>query len=162
MKKNRTVEATQDDVALLLTMIRELADWEGCSDEVIATEEGLTESLFGAKATAKVLITYIEGRPVGYMIYCFKFASFTGRNELYLQNIYLREEARDLGLGLAFMRELAAISKKSGATRIEWCVEETNTKALSFYQQLGAKVSEEIKVVRLDGQSLKSLGDQEG
>lgn len=149
--------AGPQDVQLILTMIRELAEWEGYSDEVVANEEILTESLFGKKSIAKVLLAYVKREPVGYMIYCPKFATYTGRNEIYLQDVYLREQARGSGLGLAFMRELAQLALDSNATRIEWFVDEKNSKALSFYEKLGSKVIDPIKVVRLDGEKLKNL-----
>jgi len=152
--------AKSTDVGLILEMIHELAQWEGCSDEVEASESSLIESLFTEQSIAKVLIAYIENKPVGYMIYCPKFATYTGRNEIYLQDLYLRREARGSGLGLALMQKLAQIALAKNATRIEWFVDQANTQALSFYDKLGANVIDDIKVVRLEGEHLSSLAHQ--
>jgi len=161
MKENKIEIAVPNDVGIILTMIREHAEWEGYSDEVEANEEILTESLFGNESIAKVLIAHIEDKPVGYMVYFPKFASYTGRNEIYLQDIYLRKEARGSGLGLAFMVKLAKVALESKATRIEWFVDENNTPALSFYEKLGGNVNDAIKVVRLKGVNLTSLANLE-
>lgn len=150
-------KATSKDVGLILTMIHELAAWEGYSDEVEADEALLTESLFGAGAIATVLIAYIGELPVGYMIYCPKLSTYTGKNEIYLQDIYLREQARGSGSGRVLMSELAKIALNSNATRIEWFVDKKNTKALSFYRKLGAQVMDEISVVRLSGVCLGTV-----
>lgn len=151
--------AKVDDVGIILTMIRELAQWEGDSADVTANQELLTESLFGSASIAKVFIAYLADQPVGYMIYCPKFCAYTGRNEIYLQDLYLRKAVRGSGLGLAFMKRLAAIALKSNASRIEWFVDKNNTKAWSFYEKLGAQVIESIKIVRLDDDNLRILAD---
>ena len=147
---NRIDSAGPEHVGLILEMIYELADWEGHSDQVEATEELLSQSLFGSESIAKVLLAYIDEKLVGYLIYCPKFATYTGRNEIYLQDIYLRPDARGTGLGLLLMNKLAEIAKDSGASRIEWFVDENNSQALVFYEKLGAKVCDAIKVVRLE------------
>ena len=87
-------------------MIHELAEWEGYSDQVEATEEILAESLFGEVSVSKVLIAYMDNLPVGYLVYCPKIATYTGRNEIYLQDLYLRKEARGSGLGLAIVKRI--------------------------------------------------------
>lgn len=158
MESVRIEPAVADDVGLILAMITELAEYEGYSDEVQATEELLAESLFGKRSFAKVLIAYREEQPVGYMVYCPKFATYTARNEIYLQDLYVREEARGSGLGMAFMTKLAEVARREKASRIEWFVDKNNTQALSFYEGLGAKVIDGISVVRLDGQRLNELG----
>ena len=157
MAMNKIEKAEPKDVGLILSMINELAQWEGYSAEVEATEELLVESLFGPESIAKVLIAYIDDEPVGYMVYCPKISTYTGRNEIYLQDLYLRREARGSGLGLAFMTKLADIALEAKATRIEWFVEENNTLALSFYEKLGANIIDTLKIVRLEGKDLSAL-----
>jgi len=104
-----------------------------------------------------VLIAYIKEAPVGYLIYCPKFATYTGKNEIYLQDIYLRKEARGSGIGLSLMGELAKIASKSGASRIEWFVDKNNSQALEFYRKIGADVCDSIKVLRLEGKEFSAL-----
>lgn len=153
--------AEAKDVDLILLMIRELAEWEGYSKEVVANKAILTESLFGERSVAKVLLAYSGDASLGYMIYCPKFSSYTGRNEIYLQDVYLRKEARGTGTGLALMSYLARVALKEKATRIEWFVDSNNTKALSFYENLGANVIDAIKVMRLEGASLSVISSLE-
>jgi ribosomal protein S18 acetylase RimI-like enzyme len=157
MQQIEIKSATENDVELLLSMIRELALWEGYSDEVVATVEILTESLFGESAVAKVLIAYLQEEAVGYLVYCPKLATYTGRNEIYLQDLYLRSSARGTGLGLMLMAELAKIARDSNASRIEWFVDKNNCKALAFYESIGADIVESIKVCRINGVQLKAL-----
>lgn len=153
--------ASSSDVSLILSMIRELAEAEGLADQVAATEQILKNSLFGENAVAQVLLAYSQNAPIGYAIFCPKFATYTGRNEIYLQDMYVRPSFQRKGVGTMLMTRISNLALKRGASRVEWFVLDTNSQALSFYAKLGAKVIEPIKVSRLEGNNLKTLAEKD-
>jgi GNAT superfamily N-acetyltransferase len=161
MKNLELKFAERSDVALILSMIRELAEAEGLGNEVVATEQILADSLFGSDAIAKVVLAYHSDEPVGYAIFCPKFATYTGRNELYLQDMYVRPNLQRQGIGTALMARVAKITLDQEATRMEWFVLDTNRQALNFYDKLGAKVLNPIKVSRLEGERLRNLAERD-
>src|SRR5438876_445300 len=99
-------EATEQDVPVILNLIRELAEYEREPDAVVATEEGLREVLFGAKPSAEVLLALEEGAPVGFAVYFYNFSTWLGRPGLYLEDLFVRPAARGKGYGRALLVEL--------------------------------------------------------
>ena len=88
---------TPGDVPLLLTFIKELAEYERLTDEVVATEDVLRESLFGPRPAAEALIAYRGNEPVAFAIWFHNFSSFLGRPGLYIEDIFVRPHARGQG-----------------------------------------------------------------
>jgi GNAT superfamily N-acetyltransferase len=150
---------SEDDVALLLTFIRELADYERLADKVVATELVLRESLLGARPTAEALIAYFGHEPVAYAIWFYNFSSFTGRPGLYIEDIYVRPHARGRGVGKALLLHLARLAKERNCARMEWAVLDWNEPAISFYRSLGARPMDEWTIFRLDAHDLSRLAE---
>ena len=149
----------KDDVALLLTFIRELSKYERLADKVEATEVVLRESLFGAQPAAEALIAYLGDEPVAYAIWFYNFSSFTGRPGLYIEDIYVRPHARGRGVGKALLHHLAWLAKERKCARMEWAVLDWNESAISFYRGLGARPMDEWTIFRLDAHDLSRLAD---
>ena len=149
--------ATEDDVPLILSFIRELADFERLSHEVVATEEVLRGSLFGERTGAEVVIGYHEGTPAGFALFFHNFSTFLGRPGLYLEDLYVKPEMRGLGLGRALLVHLAGIAKERGCGRMEWSVLDWNEPAIKLYKGIGATPMDEWTVYRVTGEALEDL-----
>jgi len=151
-------KASIDDVPLILKFIKELSVYEKMSEEVIATEDTLRETLFGDKSYAHVLIAEIKGKPVGYALYFYNFSTFIGRPGLYVEDVYVTEEYRGQGIGTALFKYCARIAKENKCIRMEWLVLKWNP-ARKFYENMGAKPLDEWVVYRLTGDALDNMAN---
>jgi len=149
--------ATVADVPLILTLIRELAEYERAPNNAIATEEGLCEVLFGDKPSAEVLIAFENDTAVGFAVYFFNFSTWLGRPGLYLEDLFVRPTIRGKGYGRALLQRLAQIAQERGCGRMEWAVLNWNEPAIGFYKKLGAKPMEDWTVFRLTGEGIERL-----
>lgn len=155
----RLAPATQNDVPTILRFIRELADYEKLSHEVVATEDSLRASLFGARPAAEVVIAYERDEPVGFALYFQTFSTFLGRPGLYLEDLYVTPARRGHGVGRRLLAYLARVAVERGYGRMEWSVLNWNEPALVVYRKIGARPMDEWTVQRLTGEALKSLAE---
>ncbi len=153
----KVVSASDRDVPLILQMIRDLAEYERMSDQVVATEDGLREVLFGPQPQAEVLIAYADDRPAGFALFFHNFSTFVGRRGLYLEDLFVKPEFRGLGLGRRLLTELARIAIDRNCGRFEWSVLDWNEPAIGFYEKLGAEMMKEWRIFRLTGDALNRL-----
>ena len=158
MSDTRVREASEGDVPLLLTFIRELADYEKLSHEVVATEEGLRESLFAGRRYAEVLIAEHDGAPAGFALYFHNFSTFLGKPGIYLEDVYVRPEFRGTGIGRQLLVKLAHLALQRGCGRLEWSVLDWNEPSIGFYRQLGAVAMDDWTVYRVSDDALRKLG----
>lgn len=159
--KLRIVSAQPDHVPLLLAFIRELAAYEKLSEEVVATEEVLRESLFGADRTAEALLAHWGDEPVGFAVFFHNYSTFLGRRGLYLEDLFVRPAMRGRGVGKALMRHIAKLAVERDCGRMEWSVLDWNKSAIEFYESLGAKAMSGWTVYGLSDQSLENLAHGE-
>ena len=150
--------AKETDVSLILYFIRELAEYEKMSDEVIATEELLKEWIF-EKKKAEVIFAMEEGREVGFALFFHNFSTFLGRAGLYFEDLYVRTEDRGKGYGKALLKKLAQIAVERGCGRLEWSCLDWNRPSIDFYLSLDAEPMEDWTVYRLTGDTLKKMAD---
>jgi GNAT superfamily N-acetyltransferase len=149
--------ATPQDVPQILAFIRELADYERLLHVVVASEETLRENLFGAKPRAGVVFAMHEGREVGFALFFHNFSTFTGQPGLYLEDLFVKPEARGLGVGKKLMAWLAKTAVERNCARFEWAVLDWNEPAIKFYRSIGAKGLDDWRVQRVDGEALRAL-----
>ena len=149
--------ATETDIPVILSLIRELAEYEREPQAVVATEESLHEVLFGAKPSAEVLIAFEGDAPVGFAVYFFNFSTWLGRPGLYLEDLFVRPENRGKGYGRALLERLAQIAQARGCGRMEWAVLDWNEPAIQFYRKLGAQPMNEWTVFRLTDEGIAKL-----
>ncbi|HEV7311669.1 GNAT family N-acetyltransferase [Sphingopyxis sp.] len=149
--------ATPADLPLIAQFIRDLADYEKLAHEVRFDEAKLGEKLFGARPYAEVVIGELDGAPQGFALFFHNFSTFEGRPGIYLEDLFVRPEARGSGLGKALLSHLAALCTERDCARLEWSVLDWNAPAIGFYQSLGARLMDEWTVMRVDGDALTSL-----
>lgn len=156
--------ATPADLPVLHAMIRELADYERASDEAKATEAQLRDALFGPDPAAHALIAADDttGEPAGFALWFRNFSTWTGTPGLYLEDLFVRPQARGAGHGKALLAALAAICVERGWSRFEWSVLDWNEKAIAVYRSIGALPQDEWTVQRLTGQALADLAARAG
>ena len=160
----RIQPATVDDVALVLRFIKGLAEYEGLTDDVVATEQDLTDSLFGLQPSAEAVIAFHGdggddgGTPVGFALFCLHYSTFAGRPSLYLEDIFVLPEWRGSGVGRKLMEYGAGLAKARGYPRLEWSVLDWNEPAIGFYKKLGAERVDGWSTYRLSGEALDRLG----
>jgi GNAT superfamily N-acetyltransferase len=152
--------ATRADLPLILSLIRDLAEYERDPAAVVATEELLGTHLFGPNHVAYCLIGSIDNTPQGFALYFFNFSTWLGRPGLYLEDLFVRPAARDCGLGKALLIHLAKIAADRNCGRMEWAVLDWNEPAIGFYKSLGAKPMDEWTVYRLNIQAIHELANQ--
>ena len=152
--------AKPDDVPLVLRFIRDLAEFEGLSHAVAATENSLRESLFGANPSAEVALGFLGDDPVGFAVFFHTYSTFLGRRGMYLEDIFVMPEHRRKGLGTMLLRHVAGIAVERGCGRFEWSALDWNQNAARFYEGLGAVVLNEWRTFRMDGEALRNLVDK--
>lgn len=154
--------ATRADLPLILAFIRGLAEYERLADECIADLPTLDRFLFGERPAAEVLLAHLDGEPVGFALYFTSFSTFLGRPGIYLEDLFVRPEARGAGVGRALLARLARITVEREYGRLEWAVLDWNADAIGFYQRLGARPMHEWTTYRLAGDALHGLAAVSG
>jgi GNAT superfamily N-acetyltransferase len=149
--------ATVDDVPLILSLIKELAEFEKLSHMVVATEDMLREQLFGQRPAADVVIAREKNTPVGFALYFWNFSTFLAKPGLYLEDLFVRPAFRGKGYGRALLLHLARTAHGRGCGRFEWSVLDWNEHAIKFYESLGTVGMHEWKLYRVTGDALEKL-----
>jgi GNAT superfamily N-acetyltransferase len=152
--------ATITDAPLILQFIKELAEYEKLSHEVVATEDSLKQTLFGQHPYAEVIIGYMDEKPVGFALFFHNYSTFLGKPGIYLEDLFVRPDARGKSIGYKILVYLAKLAKERHCSRLEWSVLDWNEGAIEFYKRLGAKPMDEWTVFRLTGQVLDELADK--
>ena len=147
------------DAPLILGFIRDLADYEKLLHEVRTTLADIERLLFSDHPRAFCDIAELDGEPVGQALWFYNLSTFEGRHGLYLEDLYVRPEARGRGAGLALLRGLARRCRDEGLARLEWTVLDWNAPSIAFYDALGADAKSEWILRRLAGEALARLAD---
>jgi GNAT superfamily N-acetyltransferase len=150
--------ATPADLPLIAQLIRDLAEYEKLAHEVRFDEAVMGEKLFGARPYAEVVIGELDGAAQGFALFFHNFSTFEGKPGIYLEDLFVRPEARGSGLGKALLSHLAMLAVERDCARLEWSVLDWNEPAIGFYKKLGARLMDEWTVMRVDGAALQQLG----
>src|SRR5205823_4525705 len=114
--------ATVADVPLILSLIRDLAEYEKLAHTVEATEEKLRATLFGPARYAEVLIARLEEEPAGHALFFYTYSTFLAKPGIYIEDIYIRPALRGKGVGKALLAAVAKLARERGCGRVEWSV----------------------------------------
>ncbi len=151
--------ARPDEAGLVLEFIKKLAVYEKCSDEVVADERTIYQSLFAEKA-AEVVFGEEDGVVVGFALFFHNFSTFVGRKGLYLEDLFILPEKRGLGYGKAFLKYLAKLAVERHCGRMEWICLDWNQSALAVYRGIGAVPMDEWTVQRLSEDALRRFAEE--
>jgi GNAT superfamily N-acetyltransferase len=152
--------AVPADVPTIVALIRDLADYEREPESARATEEQLHTALFGESPKVFALMADDDatGKSVGFALYFLNFSTWLGIHGIYLEDLFVRPEARGGGHGKALLKELARIAVDRGYGRVEWSVLNWNEPSIGFYKSLGAVPMDEWTQMRLTGDALQAFG----
>ena len=151
--------ARPNEAGLILEFIKKLAEYEKCSDEVVADEQTIYQSIFVEKA-AEVVFAEEDGVVIGFALFFHNFSTFVGRKGLYLEDLFIIPEKRGLGYGKAILKYLADIAMKRHCGRMEWICLDWNTPSLAFYRSIGAFPLDEWTVQRMPEDVVKNFAKQ--
>ncbi|MDL2310781.1 GNAT family N-acetyltransferase [Peptostreptococcaceae bacterium OttesenSCG-928-C18] len=160
MKQFKLRKTTREDTGLILGFIKELADYEKMTDDVVATEELIEEHVFD-KERVEVLIAEENNIPIGFCLFFYNFSTFVGRSGIYLEDIYLKPNYRGKGYGKIIFKELAKIAVERNCGRMEWVCLDWNKPSIDFYKKMGAISMDEWTTYRLTGDSLRKVAQKE-
>ena len=152
--------AREKDASVILLLIKELAEYERLSHEILATENDIRNTLFGERPFAETLIGEYEGLPVSFALFFHNYSTFIGKPGIYLEDLYVRPAYRGKGFGSKMLAYIAALAKERNCGRFEWSVLNWNTPAIMTYEKLGANPMKDWILYRLDGSALDRLADR--
>jgi GNAT superfamily N-acetyltransferase len=153
----RVVPVTRADVPVVLAFVRELATYERAPSAVTASEADLDAALFGPHPAAEALLAWVDDEPVGFALFFHNFSTWTGKRGLFLEDLYVRPQARGHGVGRALMAVLARLAADRECHRLEWIVLDWNAPARAFYLAIGAHTLDDWTTCRLERAALHAL-----
>jgi GNAT superfamily N-acetyltransferase len=148
------------DVAPIVQLIRELAEFERLTHLLQVTPEKLRPHLFGEKPAAEAMVAEVQGQVVAFALYFTNFSTFLAQPGLYLEDLFVQPAHRGSGIGEALLTRLAALAVERGYGRFEWSVLDWNENAIRFYQRLGATMMPDWRICRIAGDALKAFGER--
>ena len=151
--------AEPGDEALVLSFIRALAEYESLLDKVVATEATVHAALFGPNPRLFCDIAEWNGQPAGFTVWFYNYSTFLARHGLYIEDLFVKPEFRERGIGKALLVNLASRAVREDCGRLEWMVLDWNGLAIEFYETLGARPVEGWTVFRVQGDALKKLAE---
>jgi len=149
--------AAAHELPLVLEFIRELAVYERLEHEMSATTADLATSLFGPRRYAEVVFACLDGTPVGFALFFHNFSTFIGKPGIYLEDLFVRPQARGRGVGRRLLAWLARTTLERGCARLDWAVLDWNAPSIAFYRSVGAVAQDEWTIMRVSGAALEDL-----
>jgi GNAT superfamily N-acetyltransferase len=153
---------TEKDAPVIFSLIKELAEYEHLSHEVVASVDDIRKTLFGERPFAETLIGEYQGFPISFALFFYNFSTFLGKPGIYLEDLYVQPEQRGKGFGSEMLAHIATLAKERNCGRFEWSVLNWNTPAIRTYEKLGAAPMKEWILYRLSGEALDRLADKKG
>jgi GNAT superfamily N-acetyltransferase len=149
--------AVPGDAPAILAFIRELAEYERLLHEVKITLADVDALVFASAPKVFCDIAETAAGPIGFALWFYSVSTFEGRLGIYLEDLYVRPEARGGGIGKALLAHLARRCQAEGLARLEWSVLDWNSPAIGFYDSLGATSKSDWITRRLAGDALARL-----
>lgn len=145
------------DLELILAFIAQKSEFDGSLNGFAATREKLQKTLFCQSPLVRVLLAEVAGTAVGFAMFNASYSSLLAQNCLWLDDLFVQSQFRGMGVGTALLKHLAQIAESTNCGRIEWTVNAKNAPGISFYQKQGARILENIRVCRIDGDAIGLL-----
>ncbi|NCW35395.1 MAG: GNAT family N-acetyltransferase [Actinobacteria bacterium] len=150
--------ARSEESAVILQLIKDLAEYEKAPDQVEATESDLKATIFGKEPKVFCDVVEVDGEIAGMAIWFLNYSTWQGKHGIYLEDLFIKPEYRGRGYGKALLVHLAKLCEEKGYGRFQWWVLDWNSPAIEFYRSLGAEAMDEWTVYRVSGKALKDLG----
>jgi len=151
--------ARGDEAAIILQLIKDLAEYEKAPDEVKATERELIETIFSENPKVFCDFVEVDSDIAGMAIWFLNYSTWQGKHGIYLEDLYVKPDYRGRGYGKALLQHLASICIERGYGRFQWWVLDWNSPAIEFYRSLGAEAMSEWTVYRVSDEPLRRLGE---
>jgi GNAT superfamily N-acetyltransferase len=151
--------ARRDEAAIILQLIKDLAEYEKAPDEVKATEKEILETIFAENPKVFCDFVEVDGDIAGMAIWFLNYSTWQGKHGIYLEDLYVKPDYRGRGYGKALLQHLASICIERGYGRFQWWVLDWNSPAIEFYRSLGAEAMSEWTVYRVSDEPLRRLGE---
>src|SRR6202049_2392359 len=148
-----------DEAGLVLSLVRELAEYEKLLHEFEDTEAMIGAALCAEEPRLFCEIAEWNGEPAGFAVWFVNFSTFSGRSGIYLEDLFVCPALRGKGIGKALLSHLAKECVANGWSRLQWSVLDWNTPSIEFYKSLGAELMEEWTVCRVGGAALTALAE---
>ena len=152
-------KATADDIDLIDSFIRGIAEYEKMEDQIVYAKDELKDELFNKKAAFAEFLVF-DNKEIGYAIYYYSFSTFKGHRGFYLEDLFILPGYRNLGFGKKTFSHLARIALHEGCRRFEWVCLNWNKPSISFYQSIGAKPLAEWTTYRLDKKGIEKIASE--
>jgi GNAT superfamily N-acetyltransferase len=152
-------QVSRADVGAVVSMVHDLAEFERAPEECHLTEAQLEAALFAEQPALFGHVALLDGEPVGMTLWFLNFSTWRGVHGVYLEDLYVRPEARGSGVGRALLARLAAVCAERGYERLDWWVLRWNP-AREFYHSIDAAAMDEWVPYRLAGPALHALAAQ--
>lgn len=162
-KRQYTIrDAQKSDVSTIMELIHLKAEFDGCPEAVEATPNKLEDTLFSEKPFAFVLLAELDGQPVGFASYHHIYSTFLAQPGIWLDDLYIKVEYRNNSVGEALIKRLCQIAQEIGGRRIDWTVAVANPRAIKFYERMGAKIRQSVRLCRLDSEAIEKRCSEAG
>ena len=152
-------QVTPEDISLILDFVKELAEFEKLAHEVTATEDNISKTFFGDNPRVHAMIAEVDGQGAGIAIYFYNYSTFQGKYGIYIEDVFVREEYRGLGIGKQFFQKLSQQAVDEDCGRVQWWVLDWNKPAIDFYEKMGAKAMDEWVVYRLEDEAITKVAN---
>ena len=154
-------KATEADLDIIMQLIRELADYEKLSDQVVITKAQLKNVLFGKNKFVEVWLAEFDGKIAGQVLFFQNFSTFVGKPGLYIEDLFVLPEFRGKGIGKKLLLKVVELAAERNCGRVEWLVINWNKPAIDFYKSMLAKPLNEWTVFRLSEDKFEKLLNKE-
>jgi len=149
--------AVPGDADLIVSYIRELAEFEREPEKAVVTEADIRRYAFSEQPFVKVTMAEWDGQAAGFALWFLNFSTWEGKPGIYLEDLFVRPAFRGHGIGKALLKDLAALAVREGWTRFVWQVLDWNTPAIEFYEAHGARIMRSWLTCRVEGEAIERL-----
>jgi len=149
--------ATRADIPTLMDFLQLIATFDGHPESFVADADSLAFHMFGPTPRSHAILVMKDDTPIGFATYYFTFSTFLGKPGLWLDDLYILEDERGHGTGTALLNHLADVARQAGCARIDWIVNQSNSKGIAFYQRIGAAVMDDYRLCRLDEAAIDGM-----
>jgi GNAT superfamily N-acetyltransferase len=152
-------KAAARDIPLILSFVRELAEYEKAPNAVACTEKDLRRDGFGPSPKFRVIIAEWNRESAGMALFFYNYSTWQGRPGIFIEDLFVRAQFRSKGIGRCLMAYLAKMAIAEKCHGIRWEVLDWNKLAIDVYQHIGSRFREGWRTMQITGQELKDLAE---